>query len=334
MDISSRYFLVFLLGGILLIYLSSTGINSVLGSDKSNSKENENGTMYNELTPEEEYVIINKGTEAPFSGDLLNNHDEGVYVCRQCGAALYRSEDKFDSHCGWPSFDDEIPGAIEKTSDADGIRTEITCANCGGHLGHVFYGEQLTDKNTRHCVNSISMDFILIDEYRAMRENPETGIQKAIFASGCFWGVEYHFNRADGVISTTVGYTGGSFEDPTYRQVCNGITGHAEAVEVTYDAGVTSYEDLLKLFFETHDFTQTNGQGPDIGAQYRSEIFYLSDWQKTIAEKLIGELSDKGYNVATHVTLAGTFWSAEDYHQDYYEKNGQSPYCHVYTQIF
>lgn len=158
--------------------------------------------------------------------------------------------------------------------------------------------------------------------------------ERAIFAGGCFWGVEYYFQRAKGVILTTVGYIGGSKENPTYSEVCYNDTGHAEAIEVVYDPAVVSYEELAKLFFEIHDPTQVNRQGPDMGEQYRSEIFYLNDEQKAIAEKLIKNLKEKGYRIATKITKANTFWKAEDYHQDYYNKTGKTPYCHFYTKRF
>lgn len=290
--------------------------------------------MYNRLTPEEERVIVYKGTERPFSGKYNNHFDNGVYTCRRCRAELFESSSKFRSDCGWPSFDDQIPGAVKWQPDAEGIRTEILCANCGGHLGHVFEGEQLTPKNTRYCVNSISMDFLTPEQRQANAESDQKKTERAIFASGCFWGTEYHFQRADGVFSTTVGYTGGHVDNPTYKQVCTDKTGHAEAVEVIYDPTKITYEQLAKLFFETHDFTQLNRQGPDIGKQYRSGIFYLNDEQKQTAEKLVRTLREKGFDVKTEITAAGKFWPGEKYHQDYYNKTGKTPYCHVYRRIF
>ncbi|MDX5326741.1 MAG: peptide-methionine (S)-S-oxide reductase MsrA [Bacteroidota bacterium] len=161
-----------------------------------------------------------------------------------------------------------------------------------------------------------------------------TKYEKAIYASGCFWGTEYYLKRAPGVIKTTVGYTGGHIENPTYQQVCGKNTGHFEAVEVWFDPKVTSYEELTKVFFETHDPTQTNGQGPDIGPQYRSAIFYVNEKQKEIAERLIALLEVKGMNVATFVLPEKPFYEGEGYHQDYYDNKGGTPYCHKYTKRF
>lgn len=291
--------------------------SSTIYSQKDNSMKR------NTLIPEEKRVIIDKGTERPFTGKYENHSEKGYYTCKQCDRALYKSESKFHSGCGWPSFDDEIPGAVARYTDADGRRTEIVCSNCDGHLGHVFIGEGFTSKNTRHCVNSISMNFIA-----------ESDIDTAIFASGCFWGTEYFLQKAKGVISTEVGYIGGKKDKPTYKEVCTGRTGHAEAVRVIFKKSETDFETLAKLFFETHDFTQVGGQGPDIGDQYRSEIFFLNEEQKEVSQKLINILSEKGYLVATGLSTASKFWVAENYHQSYYENNGKTPYCHRYRSIF
>ena len=280
------------------------------------------------LTAEEKAVILNKGTEPAFTGIYNNFTEKGTYLCKQCHAPLYLSDDKFHSGCGWPSFDDEIPGAVKRIPDVDGRRTEIVCANCGGHLGHVFTGEGLTAKDTRHCVNSISIDFT--------KETPNAlkMSETAIFAGGCFWGVEHLMKNDPGVISVVSGYIGGTLDHPTYKDVCTNKTGHAEAVQIKFDPTKTSYETLAKLFFEIHDPEQVNRQGPDIGLQYRSEIFYTSPLQKQVAEKLIDILKSKGYKVATRVTPATVFWEAEDYHQDYYERKGTEPYCHAYVKRF
>jgi peptide methionine sulfoxide reductase msrA/msrB len=281
---------------------------------------------YNMLTPEEKAVIEDRGTERPFSGKYHDHFEKGTYLCRRCNAPLYESTSKFKAHCGWPSFDDELDGAVERRPDPDGRRTEIICANCGGHLGHVFTGEELTPKDTRHCVNSLSLQFVPAEQAGKTH--------RAIFASGCFWGTEHMLKQAPGVLSTTVGYTGGHKANPTYQEVCAKGTGHAEAVQVVYDPKKTTYEALAKLFFETHDPTQVDRQGPDVGEQYRSAIFYLSMKQKRIAEKLIGILEEKGYDVATELVPATQFWPAEDDHQDYYQKTGKQPYCHAYTERF
>ncbi|MFB6341631.1 bifunctional methionine sulfoxide reductase B/A protein [Saccharicrinis sp. FJH62] len=308
---------------MVLVLITLTGC-----AQTGNKKEKEDSRYFRPLTRAEERVIVNKGTERPYTGKYEDFWQEGVYVCKRCGAELYRSSDKFNAQCGWPSFDDEIPGAVTRTPDPDGMRTEITCTNCGAHLGHVFTGEGFTPKNTRHCVNSISLVFV--PAHPPKNATTDT----AIFAGGCFWGVEYYMEKAPGVIDAVDGYIGGHIKNPTYEEVCSHTTGFAEAVEIVYDPKKTDYETLAKLFFEIHDPTQLNRQGPDIGDQYRSEIFYRNMDQKKTAEKLIGILKDKGYNVVTKLTPATKFYKAEDYHQDHYDRKGGKPYCHGYTKRF
>lgn len=299
------------------------------GCSQQATNEQKTTMDFRKLTPEEERVIVYKGTERPFTGKYNDFYENGYYECKRCSAPLYKSSDKFKSDCGWPSFDDEIPGAIKRIPDADGMRTEIVCGNCGAHLGHVFKGEKYTPKNTRHCVNSVSLEFIP-SELNESKKSSDT----AIFAGGCFWGVEYYMQKEQGVISTEVGYIGGKKDNPTYEEVCSHTTGFAEAIRITYDPSMTTYEKLMRMFFEIHDPTQVNRQGPDIGDQYRSEIFYLNINQMLTAQKLIGLLKDKGYKVDTKVTPATKFWPAEKYHQDYYKNNGHMPYCHVYIRRF
>ncbi len=285
---------------------------------------------YKKLSFEEEQVIINKGTEAPFSGKYYEHNDVGNYHCKQCDAVLFSSENKFDSGCGWPSFDDEAPNSVKKILDKDGRRTEIVCANCGGHLGHIFQGEGFTTKDVRYCVNSISLEFVALKK--------SSTDQIAYFGAGCFWGVEYYFKKASGVKYVRSGYMGGIVENPSYEQVCTGKTDHIEVVEVVFDSNKTSYEDLCKLFFEIHNPEQTDGQGNDVGSQYLSVIFAVDKNQENIANKLIEILENKGLKIATKVLEAGSeadrFWPAELYHQGYYDKNGKKPYCHFYTKRF
>ena len=276
---------------------------------------------WRQLTEAEARVIAHKGTEAPFSGAYEKQTLAGVYSCKRCGAALYRSDDKFDANCGWPAFDDAVPEAVLQKTDADGRRTEILCASCGGHLGHVFTGERFTPRNTRHCVNSISMQFVAESDL-------DQHFERALFAGGCFWGVEYYLQQAKGVIRAVSGYTGGTVDNPTYAQVCSGKSGHIEAVEVLFDPRQTSYETLAKLFFEIHDPTQVDRQGPDVGEQYRSVVYTANEAQRATTEKLIARLIAKGNAVATRIEPASRFWPAEPNHQDYYFKSKKTPYCH------
>lgn len=326
MKVSKSRMSIWVVGGIVSAIVSLTVSGTLCGAGRGQgvvSANRKEPRMWRKLTAQEQFVIVAKGTEQPFSGQYNDHFEKGIYTCRRCGAGLFESDSKFASGCGWPSFDDQIPGAVRMQLDADRVRTEILCGACGGHLGHVFVGERSTAKNTRYCVNSISMDFL-----------PEKALERAVFAAGCFWGVEHHLKRAPGVISTTVGFTGGDVQGPTYKQVCTDKTGHAEAVEVVFDPNKTTFEQLARLFFEIHDFTQLDRQGPDVGTQYRSAVFYASDPQRSVAEGLVAQLRQKGHDVKTQIVPLVRFWPAEVYHQDYYDKTGKTPYCHIRRPVF
>lgn len=271
-------------------------------------------------------VILHQSTEAPFSGGYNEVEIEGSYLCRNCGVALFRASNKFESSCGWPSFDANIANAVKQVPDADGRRTEIICSNCSGHLGHVFHGEQFTPLNTRHCVNAASLDFV--------RDTQVLETEEIILAAGCFWGVEYYLQKLDGVLLTQVGYCGGELKNPTYKQVCSKLTGHLEVVRVIFDRKRIDLESVLKRFFEIHDPEQTDGQGPDIGSQYLSAVFYYDQQQKNVAEHVVSLLTAKNYKVATQLLPMKTFWIAEEYHRDYYNQQGSLPYCHGFTKRF
>lgn len=266
------------------------------------------------LTPEQYHIMREQGTERPFTSELLEVHDEGVFVCLGCNNPLFGSETKFNSGTGWPSYYAPYSSKSVHVSTDNSLgmtRDEVSCKRCGAHLGHVF-DDGPKPTGLRYCIDGVAMKFVKASA------GPHLSI--ATFASGCFWCEENVFENVIGVGDVISGYSGGKEKNPTYEEVGSGRTGHAESIEFAYDSSVISFPSLLKVFFASQDPTQVNGQGPDHGSQYRSIIFYRNEAEKRMAENYISELNASGkYKkpIATEVLPYTKFWPAEGYHQDY-----------------
>jgi peptide methionine sulfoxide reductase msrA/msrB len=283
------------------------------------------------LTPEQFEVLINKGTERPYTGKLLHNDKTGDYVCAACNNVLFKSDAKFDSHCGWPSFDKAIEGGkvITKTDNSHGMeRTEVLCARCGGHLGHLF-DDGPTKTGFRYCINSASLGF---KESQKSTASDLPSSDTVVLAGGCFWSMQAIYQKLKGVTNVAVGYSGGTKANPSYEDVSTGNTGYAESVQVVYNPNEIKLVDILKVFFSIHNPTTMNKQGADEGTQYRSAIFFNTNEQKNVAAEVIGSLQKNRVfdnAIVTAVQPLTKFYKAEDYHQDYYNNNKGQGYCQV-----
>jgi peptide methionine sulfoxide reductase msrA/msrB len=272
------------------------------------------------LTDEQFRVTRLKGTERAGSGEFCERHEPGLYGCVCCGTPLFDSREKFDSGSGWPSFTQSVKDnsiKYEKDSSYGMIRMEVMCNTCDAHQGHAF-PDGPEPSGLRYCINSASMKLL----------NSVQLEETLILGNGCFWCTEAVFQRIKGVSKVESGYSGGHIKNPAYREVTSGTSGHAEVIKLTYNPEVISFDDLLRIFFATHDPTTLNRQGYDTGTQYRSAIFFRDESEERIAKEIISEMQPYFDDpIVTEVTQAGAFYNADADHQDFYNLNTESPYC-------
>ncbi len=299
------------------------------------------------LTARQYQVTQHDGTEPPFDNEYWDNKAHGIYVDVVSGEPLFSSLDKYDSGTGWPSFTRPIEPDNVVTKEDRSLwmaRTEVRSKQAGSHLGHVF-PDGPGPTGQRYCMNSAALRFVPVERLEAegygayLPQFERAGViardsgarETAILAGGCFWGMEDILREIPGVIETEVGYAGGQLPKATYNDVRTGTTGHAESVKVVFDPQRLSYEKLLEWFFRMHDPTTRNRQGNDVGSQYRSAIFYASAEQRAVAERVKARVEASGEwrrPIVTEIVPATPFWSAEEYHQDYLEKNPGGYSCH------